>query len=268
MHAPCFVKVRRPAVAASFYPASAVELACTVELLLEGARRFAMPGAKAIIAPHAGYAYSGAVAAAAWASVRTARGRAQRVVLLGPAHYLDVDGVATSEAAGFTTPMGELVVDRAAIDAVETLPGVAPLDVAHAPEHSLEVQLPFVQIALGHVRIVPLLVGAHGAEEDIGRVLDVLWGGDETLVVVSSDLSHYLDYEASRVRDARTTRAIERLDAEAIGADDACGPLAVRALLRAARRRAMSAAALDVRSSGDTVGGRDDVVGYGAYAFW
>ncbi len=262
------MKVRRPAVAASFYPASAVELACTVELLLAEAPPAACPTPKAIIAPHAGYGYSGAVAAAAFASVRGARGKVERVVVLGPAHYVYVDGVATSDACAFTTPMGELQLDRDAIDAIAKLPGVAALDVAHAPEHSLEVQIPFVQAALGQVRIVPLLCGDDGCDDKLETVLDALWGGDETLVVVSSDLSHYLDYDTCRARDAATSRAIETLDAGAIGSDDACGPSCMRALVRAAKKRRLRATTLDVRCSGDTIGGRDEVVGYGAYAVW
>ena len=263
------MKVRRPAVAASFYPASAVELSCTLELLLSDVPRMPCPPPKAIVAPHAGYAYSGAVAASAYAAVRPTRGRIERVVLLGPAHYIRVDGVATSDASAFTTPIGELLLDRDAVDRIERLPGVASLDVAHAPEHSLEVQIPFVQTAIGQVRIVPLLCGASATcEEHLGRVLDEVWGGDETLLVVSSDLSHDLGYEASRTRDEATTRAIESLDADAIDGEAACGPACLRALLRAAKQRSLNVTTLDVRSSGDTVGARDEVVGYGAYAVW
>ncbi|HEY8079483.1 MAG TPA: AmmeMemoRadiSam system protein B [Labilithrix sp.] len=255
-------------MAASFYPASAVELSCTVELLLAEASAADCPRPKALIAPHAGYAYSGAVAAAAYASLRGERGTIERVVVLGPAHYVDVKGIATSNASAFTTPMGELLLDRDAIDAIARLPGVAALDNAHAPEHSVEVQIPFVQAALGQVRLVPLLCGSGTCEKQLDRVLDVLWGGEETLFVVSSDLSHYLDYDSARARDAATTRSIESLDADAIGSDDACGPSCLRAILRAASKRRMHAKVLDVKSSGDTVGGRDEVVGYGAYAVW
>jgi AmmeMemoRadiSam system protein B len=263
------MKVRRPAVAASFYPASAVELACTVELLIGEARPKTCPKMpKAIIAPHAGYAFSGPIAASAYAALRGLRGVIERVVLLGPAHYVPVEGLATSEAASFTTPMGELVLDHGTDERILDIPGVAPRDVAHAPEHSLEVQLPFVQTALGQVRIVPLLVGNNVDDEAIARVLDALWGGMETLVIVSSDLSHDLDYECARERDAATTRAIESLDAEAISDDDACGSVCMRGLLRAAKRREMNVTTLDVRSSGDTSGSRGRVVGYGAYALW
>jgi AmmeMemoRadiSam system protein B len=262
------MKVRRPAVAASFYPASAVELSCTIELLLDAARPpHDCPAPKAIIAPHAGYVYSGAIAASAYAALRGARGRIERVVIIGPAHYVPVDGIATSDAASFTTPIGELMLDRESIDEIHDLPSVATRDIAHAPEHSLEVQLPFVQTALGQVRIVPVLVG-NAEDGDVERVLDALWGGEETLLIVSSDLSHDLDYASARERDAQTTRRIETLDCDAIADEDACGSSPLRSLLRSAKRRAMKVTTLDVRSSGDTAGEQQSVVGYGAYAVW
>lgn len=261
------MKVRRPAVAASFYPASALELTCTIELLLAAARPRECPIPKAIIAPHAGYAFSGPIAASAYAALRAARGKIERVVLIGPAHYVTLEGLATSEACSFTTPIGELMLDHDATRDIHGMPGVAARDVAHAPEHSLEVQLPFLQTALGQLRIVPVLVGSANVD-DVVRVIDALWGGPETLIVVSSDLSHDLDYDDARARDAETTRRIEALDADAIGDADACGPSALRGLLRAAKRRAMNVTTLDVRSSGDTTGDHQRVVGYGAYAVW
>ncbi len=266
---PSSMKVRRPAVASSFYPASAVELACTIELLFDSARRAPCPRTpKAIVAPHAGYGYSGPVAASAYASILPARGLVTRAVLLGPAHYVPFEGLATSDAVSFTTPIGELVCDRDAALALAGLPHVAAVDVVHESEHSIEVQLPFLQAALGEqVQIVPILVGSIG-DEHVGRLLDALWDGDETLVVVSSDLSQHLDYESGKARDAATTRSIEALDADAIRDEDVCGSSSLRALIRAAKRREMTISTLDVRSSGDTAGARNEVVGYGAWAVW
>lgn len=260
------IRVRRPSVAATFYPASAVELESVVTLLLAGVtpRRGRMP--KAIVAPHAGYSYSGAVAASAYARVRQGRGRIERVVVVGPAHYMPLDGLATASFDSFTTPLGELSVDAGAVAAAEGLACCARCDTAHVVEHSVEVHLPFLIATLGKPVIVPIVVGTAD-DEDVARVLDALWGGEETLIVVSSDLSHDLPYEAAHARDAETTRAIEALDPSGIDDASACGGAAIRGLLRVARARGLGGEALDVRSSGDTAGERESVVGYGAYAF-
>jgi MEMO1 family protein len=256
---------RRPANSGTFYPTSAVELRCTVEILLADARPPAGEAPKAIIAPHAGYAFSGAVAACAYARVAARSGRVRSVVLIGPAHYIGTRGVATSTAEAFETPLGDLLVDPDTREILDRFACVRPADDAHVIEHSLEVQLPFVQVALGEVTITPLLFGDTGAAEG-AEVLDALWGDDETLIVVSSDLSHGLTYEVARTRDEATSRAIEQLAAAMIDDSCACGASAICALLEVARERGLSAERLDVRSSGDTVGPRDVVVGYGAYA--
>lgn len=257
---------RHAAVSGSFYPTSAVELRSTVEVLVDEATGCVLDAPKALIAPHAGYVYSGPVAASAYATLFARPRRVERVVVVGPAHYVPVEGIATTHACAFTTPLGDILVDSDGVAALEEIPCVHQNETAHAPEHSVEVHLPFLQVVLGDVRIVPLLVG-HANVDDVARVLAAAWGGDDTLVVVSSDLSHYRDLETARRLDANTTRAIERLDPEAIGEDDACGACPIRALLKVARERSLHAVTRDVRTSGDIVGPREEVVGYGAYVF-
>ena len=257
--------VRPPAVAGQFYPGEAGELARTVRELLAGAPQDG-PVPKAMIAPHAGYVYSGAVAATAYAPLRAARDIITRVVLMGPAHRVPVRGLAAVTMGAFATPLGEVPVDREAVARAVALPQVVALDEPHALEHSLEVHLPFLQEVLGDFSIVPLVVGEASAEE-VAEVLDLLWGGPETLIVVSSDLSHYHDYETARRMDQATTRAIEQLRPGDIGREQACGRVPISGLLTMARRRGLSCTTVDVRNSGDTAGPRDQVVGYGSYLF-
>lgn len=221
---------------------------------------------KALIVPHAGYIYSGEIAAAAYARIVPARGRIRRVVLLGPCHRVPVRGLAISGADAFVTPLGNLRVDDDARSRALSLPQVCLLDASHEQEHSLEVQLPFLQVALGDVALVPFVVG-DATSDEVADVLDLLWGGEETLIVVSSDLSHYLDYESAQRADAATCRAIESLTPEAIGRDQACGRVPIRGLLQLARRRSLRPETVDLRNSGDTAGPRDRVVGYGAWTF-
>jgi AmmeMemoRadiSam system protein B len=257
-------RVRPPAVAGHFYPESPRELRASLQRELGEVPR--TPGAppKALIVPHAGYVYSGAVAASAYARIGSLRDRVRRVVLLGPAHRVPVRGLAAPAADRFATPLGSVAIDREAIEALRGLPQLEVSDPAHAFEHSLEVQLPFLQELLGDFRLVPLVVG-DASPEQVAEVLDRLWGGDETLVVVSSDLSHYLDYESARRLDAETSRAIVELRPEALDPERACGCIPVQGLLLAARDRGLRVSAVDLRSSGDTAGPRDRVVGYGAY---
>jgi hypothetical protein len=261
-------KVRPPAVAGSFYPGVRAALEAAVQGFLGDARAGA-EGAevpKALIAPHAGYVYSGAVAASAYARIAAARGVIERVVLLGPAHRVRVSGLAAPQADAFSTPLGDVRLDRAALDGILDLPQVSVFDAAHAPEHSLEVHLPFLQIALGDFALVPLVVG-DARPEEVAEVLERLWGGEETLVVISSDLSHFHGYTTAQRMDEETSRAIEALEPECIGTEQACGRIPVQGLLVAARRRGLRARAIDVRNSGDTAGPRDSVVGYGSYVF-
>lgn len=256
--------VRTAAVAGTFYPADARALRSEIEgYLAKVEARGPVP--KALIVPHAGYRYSGPVAASAYGRVRDGRGRIERVVLLGPAHRVCVRGLATTTAEAFQTPLGPMRVDREQLAALEQLPRVQPFDRAHEDEHSLEVHLPFLQVTLGDVLLVPLAVGDATVDE-VASVLNAAWGGPETLIVISSDLSHYLDYDAARALDAETTRAVEELAFERIGEEQACGRVPMRGLLAVAAQRGMHVTTLDLRNSGDTSGKRDWVVGYGAWS--
>lgn len=263
--------IREPAVAGRFYPADRNELGMMVRRFLDVAGRQLSksvfspgPVPKAIIVPHAGYAYSGPVAASAYAFLQGARGSVRRVVLLGTAHGFPFSGLATSGAEAFETPMGRVPVDREAIQEILSLPQVLVFDEAHAREHSLEVQLPFLQETLGSFALVPLAVG-EASPGEVEEVLGRLWGGPETLIVVSSDLSHYHDDETARRMDQATSHAIEALEPQKISEDQACGRNAINGLLTAARHHGLKARTVDLRNSSDTAGLRDEVVGYGAY---
>ena len=260
--------VRPPAVAGMFYPAAASELARDVGALLAGAESAArgQPVPKAIIAPHAGYIYSGAIAATAYARLAPARGIVTRVVLLGPVHRVPVRGLALPGATALATPLGNIPVDAEAVAALARLPQVTVSAAAHAREHSLEVHLPFLQTVLEKFSVVPLAVGDATADE-IAQVLDTLWGGAETLIVVSSDLSHYLGYGEAQASDRATAQAILALRTD-ISHEQACGGTPVNGLTLAARRRSLTPQLLDLRNSGDTAGDRRQVVGYGAFAFY
>jgi AmmeMemoRadiSam system protein B len=258
---------REPAVAGSFYPDDPAVLRAVVEDFLNAALDTPGEGAvKAIIAPHAGYIYSGEIAARAYAAVAARAQRIKRAVLLGPAHYVAFAGIAGPTATAFATPLGSLPVDRQALRAVADLPQFVLADEPHRPEHALEVQLPFLQTVLNTVEVVPLVVGRAWPAE-VAEVIARLWGGEETLVVISSDLSHYLDYETARRRDAKTAAAIEALDGSRLGPEDACGYLAIAGLVAEARRRSLRVTRLDLRNSGDTAGPHNGVVGYGAWRF-
>jgi AmmeMemoRadiSam system protein B len=260
-------KVRHPAVAGRFYPADARELRATVRACMAAAPGPPPgPAPKAIIAPHAGYVYSGPIAATAYARLAADRETIRRVVLLGPAHRVPFAGLAAPSDDAFETPLGAVRIDREALDAAAALPQVQVYDRPHDAEHSLEVHLPFLQETLGDVSLVPFAVGDASAAE-VGEVIDALWGGPETRIVISSDLSHYHDYETASRLDEATSRAIEALRPEAIRYEDACGRNPINGMLTVARARGLRAATIDLRSSGDTAGPRDQVVGYGAYIF-
>jgi AmmeMemoRadiSam system protein B len=257
--------IRTPAVAGQFYSGNAGELRATVATLLAEAQDRSTPAPKALIVPHAGYIYSGPVAANAYARLRPYRDQYRRVILLGPCHRVPVHGLALSSADAFRTPLGDVPLDKAAIAELH-FPDVDIFDASHEYEHSLEVHLPFLQTILGDFSVVPIVVG-DAAPALVSRVLDALWGGAETLIVISSDLSHYLKYDDAREIDAVTRQAIEDLDAGRIDHDMACGATPVAGLLLAARRHDMHATTLDIRNSGDTAGDGDFVVGYGAWMF-
>jgi AmmeMemoRadiSam system protein B len=212
-----------------------------------------------MIASHAGYAYSGQVAAAAFASVRCCRW-IKRAIVIGPAHFVRFSGLAAPSDRAFTTPLGEVPID---VGAEETL--VAIDDAPHAAEHAIEVELPFLQSLFGNLPIVPLLFGSTSAAA-VAAVIARVWTED-SLLVVSSDLSHFEDYDAARRHDARTAAAIEALDETAIGPADACGHVAVRGALREAARRGLKVKRFALCNSGDVTGDRRSVVGYGAWVF-
>jgi hypothetical protein len=259
------IAIREAAVAGQFYPGNASELNTTIGVFFDELEVDEGPAPKALIVPHAGYIYSGPVAATAYARLRPYRERFTRVVLLGPCHTVAVRGLALSGADVFRTPLGDVPVDKDAIASLD-LPGVGVFDSTHQFEHSLEVHLPFLQTVLGQFSLVPIVVG-DVAPETVADVIDELWGGPETLIVISSDLSHYLSYHAACVSDRATCRAIESLDASSIKHDGACGATPICGLLISAKRRDMQVETLDLRNSGDTAGDRHRVVGYGAWMF-
>lgn len=252
-------------MAGIFYPEDAKELHRLLQAYLGAAKPAAEP-LKAVIAPHAGYEYSGPIAGTAFAQLPPQREQIRRVVMAGPSHRVPFRGIAPSSAEFFATPLGIVPVDRAAIASLDGLPQVVANDAAHAHEHSIEVHLPFLQETLVEFAIVPLVVG-EATQREVAEVLEALWGGPETLLAISSDLSHYHDYETARRMDAATSRAIEKLRPQDIQFEHACGRLPINGLLQVARQRGLTARTLDLRNSGDTAGPRDEVVGYGAYAF-
>jgi AmmeMemoRadiSam system protein B len=258
--------VRPSAVAGQFYPRDADRLRTHVSDLLAKIAISTKTVPKALIAPHAGYVYSGATAAAAFATLRNGAQTITRVVLIGPAHFVHVRGIAAPTVDAFETPLGRVPVDRRAFDAIAGLPFVIQDDLAHAPEHALEVELPFLQTLLVSFQVVPLLVGDVTPKE-IAQVLFQLWDSQETLIVVSSDLSHYHDYETARRLDAATAAAIEHGDWASLGPHQACGSRAIAGLLLETGRRGLKIRRLSVCNSGDTAGPRDRVVGYGAWMF-
>lgn len=256
---------RGPAVAGTFYPGDAEELRELVASYLRSAKTHDCRP-KAMIAPHAGFVYSGPIAASAYAQIAPLREVIRRVILVGPAHRAAFRGLATTSADYFLTPLGKVAVDKDAVRRLAASPLVEIWDAPHAREHCLEVQLPFLQVLLDDFKIVPVLVG-DATPEEVAEPLDALWGGEETLLVVSSDLCHYQDYDLARHLDSLTSRAIERLQFEDIAPENACGCLAIGGLLDLARRHGLQARTLDVRNSGDTAGPKTQVVGYGAYVF-
>jgi AmmeMemoRadiSam system protein B/AmmeMemoRadiSam system protein A len=257
--------VQPAGVAGLFYPADPAALAAGVDASLAKATDGGFE-AKAVIAPHAGHVYSGDIAGAAYRLLAARKGQIKRVVLLGPTHRMPVRGLALSPADAWATPLGPAAVDIAVRDELARLPGVSVAAEPFAGEHSLEVQLPFVKRALGDVAVMPILVG-EPAPGQVSDVLARLWGGPETAIIVSSDLSHYHDYETCRTRDAETVVGIERLNPAVCEGMRACGYFGIAGLIDQAQRRDLRVTALDIRNSGDTYGPKDRVVGYGAFAF-
>lgn len=258
--------IRQTAVAGTFYPADPAELQQMIDGFIENTPPPAddAPIPRAIIAPHAGYIYSGPVAASAYARIIPAHNKFTRVVLLGPSHRVPFSGLAASSATQFATPLGLIPLDTEEIQSLVSLPQVEILDDAHLYEHSLEVHLPFLQTVLDEFTLIPLVVGDTDAEE-VAQVLERFIDDEHTLIVISSDLSHYLDYHTAQQRDKATSQAIEQLKPEAIGYEDACGRNPVKGLLSLAKQLHLKAEIIDLRNSGDTAGPHDQVVGYGAY---
>ncbi len=256
--------IRTTAVAGLFYPGETNVLTHDVRAMLAAARPSELTP-KALIVPHAGYIYSGAIAASAYAALKNIASRIRRVVLLGPTHRVAVRGLALPGVDAFATPLGTVQVDSAAAQAIAHLPQVTVSAQAHAQEHSLEVQLPFLQTVLPNFKLLPLAVGMTTPEE-VAEVLEVLWGGGETLIVVSSDLSHYLPYNTARQVDAASTQSILTLE-HTLSHEQACGATPINGLTLAARRHHLTPHLLDLRNSGDTAGPRDGVVGYASFAF-
>jgi AmmeMemoRadiSam system protein B/AmmeMemoRadiSam system protein A len=258
--------VRPPAVAGAFYPGTPTDLKHQLATLLNAAPVADARRPKALIAPHAGYVYSGPIAASAYACLAAHRQTYSRVVLLGPAHRVRLRGLALPATSRFATPLGEILLDGDACASLRRLPQVCVSDLAHAMEHSLEVQLPFLQQTLGTFTLVPLAVGEASAQE-VAEVLELLWGSDETLIIVSSDLSHYLPYAQARHSDEQTARMIlDRIPS--LNHEQACGATPVNGLLHNAARHQLRPHMLDLRNSGDTAGDRNRVVGYASFAFY
>ena len=255
---------RPPAVAGSFYPADPKRLSLDLLHFLEEAKPARLIP-KALIVPHAGYMYSGAIAASAYAVLRPIAARIRRVVLLGPTHRVAVRGLALPAATTFSTPLGEVKLDTDAMRELARLPQIVVSDEVHAQEHSLEVQLPFLQTVLQDFTLLPLAVGDASTEE-VATVLEEVWGGPETLIVISSDLSHYLPAEVSHLIDRETADEILRLR-PVPSHQQACGATPINGLLAAARNHHLHPHLLDLRNSGDTAGPHDSVVGYAAFAF-
>lgn len=262
------LRIRSAAVAGTFYPAYSKVLAQDLSVLLSaGQTRISRTAQtpKAIIVPHAGYIYSGAIAASAYACLLAARSVIKRVVLLGPVHRVPVRGLALPGADVFTTPLGDVPIDQDAVSSLANMRQVVESPSAHAQEHSLEVQLPFLQHILEDFRLVPLAVG-DATPEEVAQVLERLWGGPETLIVVSSDLSHFLPYDVAQRADGNTAEQILDLR-ESLSHGQACGGTPVNGLLLAAKRHRLKPQLLDLRNSGDTAGDKDRVVGYASFAF-
>ncbi|MEA3639528.1 MAG: AmmeMemoRadiSam system protein B [Lamprobacter sp.] len=264
-------RVQAPAVAGLFYTADPQQLSADVRgFVAEGVARAGdkrLQRAKAIIVPHAGYVYSGAIAGSAYAAIAEQAAQIKRVLILGPPHRIPVRGIAISGASAFETPLGQVPIDEEVVERlIADYPQVSRHDQAFNGEHCIEVQLPFLQVLLEHFSIVPMLVGEIDAQQ-VAEILEPFWAQDESLILISSDLSHYLDDATGQALDARTSESILNLQPERIGSEQACGRHAIAGLLQLAKRHQGKARLLDLRNSGDTAGPRDRVVGYGAYAF-
>ncbi|MBU0455872.1 MAG: AmmeMemoRadiSam system protein B [Gammaproteobacteria bacterium] len=262
------VHIRQPHVAGLFYPETVEELTDQIRFFLEKLNidsHTSIP--KAIIAPHAGYVYSGAIAAAAYACLQNSKGKIKNVVIVAPAHRYPFQGIAVVDDDFFATPLGEIPVNQKAVSKILNHPHVQLLDAAFEGEHAIEVHLPLLQSFLNNFSLTPLLVGQENPDQ-VADVLEQLWGGSETLVVISSDLSHYLSYDAAIALDQQTIAAILTLAPEKIGVDQACGRIGIQALLQLARRKKLQPTLIAAQNSGDVIGDKEHVVGYAAFHFY
>lgn len=259
------LRIRKPSVANQFYPGNPQDLKEEIKTFLQCEDQVA-PAPKAIIAPHAGYMFSGSVAGRVYARLRPVSNQIKRVILLGPAHRTHFYGIASLSYEALSTPLGNIPVDHGLLQQLEHLKTVLLLDRAHEGEHSLEVHLPFLQTVLEDFSVLPCLFG-EATVDMISEFLKRVWGGPETLIVISSDLSHFLDYESARIRDLETSESITTFREADLSPDRACGSLAIAGLLQVAREKGLKSEVVDLRNSGDVTGARDRVVGYGAFAF-
>ena len=257
------MRTRTPAVAGLFYPGQEDALRELVEELLAQAPQQTQIQPKVLVVPHAGYVYSGALAARVYGLLADRRAAIKRVVLLGPAHRVWVPGLALPSDTAFATPLGVVGIDAELAAAVRDLPCVTTSDAAHAEEHSLEVQLPFLQTVLDDFTLLPLVVGG-ATPARVAAVLERVWGFDETLIVISTDLSHFHDLSTARRIDAETAAAIEAFEIDLHG-EQACGAAPLNGLLQVARQRSCRIERIGLATSADTVGSADRVVGYGAW---
>lgn len=256
---------RPPAVAGMFYPADSSDLKHDIHHYLDQASQPKVTP-KAIVVPHAGYIYSGPVAASAYRHLIPIKHKIKRVVLLGPSHRVAFKGLALPESDTFNTPLGDIAIDQTLIQKLAGLPQVIVSDRAHQDEHSLEVQLPFLQEVLDDFTLLPLVVG-DAEQDEVAEVINALWGDEHTLIVISTDLSHYHQYHHAKQQDRATSDAIENLKPELIGYEDACGRNGLKGMITVAQQKHLTADIIDLRNSGDTAGTKDRVVGYGAYVF-
>ncbi len=255
------MSIRQPAVAGTFYPASPEHLQVMINDML-GEASFKKLSPKVLIVPHAGYIYSGPVAASAYCLLKPMRNSIKRVVLLGPSHRVAFEGLAVPTSQSFATPLGNISLDTQLINQLLELNQVHHLDDAHAAEHSLEVQLPFLKTCLEHFKLIPIVVG-DATPYAVAETIETLWGDNSTLIIISTDLSHYHSYEEACHRDEQTIKAIEQLSSSLTGGQ-ACGCYPLNGMLKVAQQRGMEVITLDVRNSGDTAGDKKRVVGYAA----
>ncbi len=257
------MNVRPAAVSGSFYEADAIRLQQHIASLMRDAHHNATYLPQALIVPHAGYVYSGATAAQAYRAVTPLADDIERIVLFGPAHRVSLQGMAVPSVDAFSTPLGNVPLDRESIARISTLPGVSVSDEAHRLEHSLEVQLPFLQTVFKEFSLVPIVVG-HCDPQVVAAIMDTLWGGPETLLVVSTDLSHFHSYADAVQLDTLTCQRLRARDSSLDG-QDACGAYALNGLMSTRHCQSLQIELLQRCNSGDTAGSKDRVVGYGAF---